>query len=134
MARPKLEIDPKTIIGFARLGATNVEIADHFNCDEGTIRKRFSDILTKERASRKIKLREMQWKLAEKGNLGMLIWLGKQELGQVEKIDQNQNLHTNGKPLYPVMSREEARAKLEQLRGNNGKDGKRSKEDSESND
>jgi len=88
MARPKLVIDPKTVEGFAKLGALNTEIADHFGCDEGTIRKRFSDILAKARASRKIKLRELQWRLAEKGNLGMLIWLGKQELGQHEKVEQ----------------------------------------------
>jgi hypothetical protein len=29
----------------------------------------------------------LQWQLAEKGNLGMLIWLGKQELGQSEKTE-----------------------------------------------
>lgn len=87
MARPKLEIDEKTVEAFARLGATNREIADHFICDETTIAKRFSSILTKARANRKIKLRELQWRLAEKGNLGMLIWLGKQELGQSEKTE-----------------------------------------------
>ncbi len=88
MARPKLEIDPKTVEGFAKLGATNCEIADHFGCDEGTIRKRFSEILYKGRADRKIRLRQLQWNLAEKGNLGMLVWLGKQELGQSEKLEQ----------------------------------------------
>lgn len=87
MARPKIEIDEKTVEAFAKLGANNREIADHFMCDETTIAKRFSSILTKARANRRIKLRELQWKLAEKGNLGMLIWLGKQELGQVEKIE-----------------------------------------------
>lgn len=84
MPRAKLEIDTKVVETLAKVGATNCEIADHFFCDEGTIRKRFSEILTKARATRKIKLREMQWKLAEKGNLGMLIWLGKQDLGQVD--------------------------------------------------
>ena len=87
MARPKLVIDPNIVESFAKLGATNSEIADHFGCDEGTIRKRFSEIITKNRANRKIKLRELQWRLAEKGNLGMLIWLGKQELGQTEKTE-----------------------------------------------
>jgi hypothetical protein len=94
MARPKLVIDEKVVETLAKVGATNCEIADHFACDEGTIRNRFSEILTKARATRKIRLRQMQWGLAEKGNLGMLIWLGKQELGQAEKIDQkSQNIH-----------------------------------------
>lgn len=85
MARPKLDIDERVVESLARVGATNCEIAAHFMCDEGTIRKRFSELLEKSRADRRIKLREMQWRLAEKGNLGMLIWLGKQELGQSEK-------------------------------------------------
>lgn len=92
MARPKLDIDPKLVEAFAKLGATNREIADYFQCDETTIAKRFSSILTKARANRKIRLRELQWKLAEKGNLGMLIWLGKQELDQKEKAENTQEL------------------------------------------
>ena len=92
MARPKLDIDPKVVESLAKLGATNVEIADHFCCDEGTIRKRFSDILTKTRAVRKVRLRELQWKLAEEGNLGMLIWLGKQYLGQSDKAEVKQDI------------------------------------------
>lgn len=92
MARPKLNIDPKVVESLAKLGAHNTEIADHFGCDEGTIRNRFSDVLSKARANRKIKLRELQWRLAEKGNLGMLIWLGKQELGQSEKVEQKQEI------------------------------------------
>lgn len=98
MARPPLEIDPKLVEAFAKLGATNTEIADHFMCDEGTIRKRFSEVLTKARAGRKIKLRELQWKLAEKGNLGMLIWLGKQELDQKDK-NQHELSGRDGKPI-----------------------------------
>jgi myo-inositol-1-phosphate synthase len=95
MSRKKLEIDPKLVENYARLGASNTEIAGLFNCDEGTIRKRFSEILLKARSTRKVKLRELQWKQAEKGNITMLIWLGKQELGQSDKIEQaNTNLHT----------------------------------------
>lgn len=93
MGRPKKEIDERVVEGFANVGATNVEIADFFNVDEGTIRNRFSDILTKARANKKLKLRRMQWQLAEKGNLGMLIWLGKQYLGQTEKVEATQENH-----------------------------------------
>ena len=34
-------------------------------------------------------LRRMQYKAAEKGNVTMLIWLGKQYLGQTEKVENN---------------------------------------------
>ena len=37
----------------------------------------------------KIELREKQWELAMMGNVQMLIWLGKQYLGQSDKVDSN---------------------------------------------
>ena len=37
----------------------------------------------------KIELREKQWELAMMGNVQMLIWLGKQYLGQSDKVDNN---------------------------------------------
>lgn len=94
MARPKLEIDSKVVETLAKVGATNCEIADHFCCNETTIRTRFSEILTKARADRRIKLREFQWRSAEKGNVTMQIWLGKQELGQTEKIEEKKDIKT----------------------------------------
>jgi hypothetical protein len=111
MARPKLQIDERTVEGFARLGATNREIAGHFNCDETTIAKRFSSILIKARANRKIRLRQLQWQLAEKGNLGMLVWLGKQELGQTEKTEvkdatENKTIILKYEPKKPVDKKE----------------------------
>jgi hypothetical protein len=107
MARPKIVIDSAVVETLAKVGATNCEIADHFMVDEGTIRKRFSDLLAKARSTRKIKLREMQWKLAEKGNLGMMIWLGKQELGQSEKVEQKIQSHST------VLTAEVTQKKLE---------------------
>jgi hypothetical protein len=87
MGRPKLDIDGVEVGKLARMGASNVDIADFFGCDEGTIRRRFSEILTKGRAERKIALRVWQWKAAEAGNVAMLIWLGKQELGQADRVE-----------------------------------------------
>ena len=37
----------------------------------------------------KIELRQKQWELAMMGNVQMLIWLGKQYLGQSDKVDNN---------------------------------------------
>ena len=92
MGRPKLDIDEKVVESLAKVGATNCEIADHFGCDETTIRDRFTELLRKTRATRKIKLRELQLNLAHTGNLGMLIWLGKQYLGQSDKVEQKQEI------------------------------------------
>ena len=83
MARPKkYDIDTEEVQKLAKYGMTNVEIADFFGCDESLIRKSYSEYLTKGRAKMKLRLRQLQWKSAEKLNAVMLIWLGKQMLGQ----------------------------------------------------
>ena len=83
MARPtKYNIKGEEVQKLSKFGMTNVEIADFFGCDESLIRKSYSEYLTKGRAEMKLRLRQLQWKSAEKGNAVMLIWLGKQILGQ----------------------------------------------------
>ena len=83
MARPtKYNIKGEEVQKLSKFGMTNVEIADFFGCDESLIRKSYSEYLTKGRAEMKLRLRQLQWKSAEKGNAVMLIWLGKHMLGQ----------------------------------------------------
>ena len=52
---------------------------------ETTIRSNFGDLLSKKRAERKLILREKQNLLASGGNPAMLIFLGKNDLGQTDK-------------------------------------------------
>ena len=86
MARPKkYNIDTKQLEKLAAFGCTNTEIASFFGCSSDLIEKSYSENLTKGRDSGKIRLRKLQWNAAEKGNVTMLIWLGKQVLGQAEK-------------------------------------------------
>ena len=86
MARTKkYNIDPEQIEKLAGLGCTNVEIGAFFGCDESTIRKQYSEYITKGKEKGKIRLRQLQMKSAESGNVTMQIWLGKQMLGQSDK-------------------------------------------------
>ncbi len=93
MARPKKEINAKGVEQLAGYGCTNAEIAAFYDCTESTIRKRFSDIVTKGRELGKTRLRKKQITVALQGNVSMLIWLGKNMLDQkdqiAEKIDQD---------------------------------------------
>ena len=83
MARPKkYNIDGEQVRKLANYGCTNVEIANFYGCSADLIEKSYSDFLTKGKAEMKLRLRQLQWKSAEKGNAVMLIWLGKQLLGQ----------------------------------------------------
>lgn len=83
--RPKLDLPADQIMKLARLGCSNVEIADFFGCSEKTIRTKFAAGIAKGRAMRKAGLRELQWEAAKKGNAAILIWLGKNELGQLDQ-------------------------------------------------
>jgi hypothetical protein len=86
MARPKkYNIDKKQVQNLARFGCTNVEIADFYGCDESLIRHSYSEYLTKGRSEQKLRLRQLQWASAEKGNIVMQIFLGKNILGQTDK-------------------------------------------------
>lgn len=98
MARPKIDIDEKLVAGMASVGATNGEIADFCGCAVSTIQIRFRQILTKARSGMKTRLRQAQMKSAMGGNVTMMIWLGKQMLGQADKSEAvNDHTITLGK-------------------------------------
>lgn len=88
MARPKLNIDPEIVLQLSKLQCTYREMAEFLGCDEKTLRNRFSAEIDKGRESGKISLRRMQWRSAEAGSHTMLIWLGKQYLGQTDKVEE----------------------------------------------
>lgn len=87
MARPKLEIDPIEVEKLAGFGCSINEIAAFFDCSRDTIEGRFSAIIQKGREQGKTRLRKLQWKSAENGNVVMQIWLGKQILDQADKSE-----------------------------------------------
>lgn len=74
---------------------TLVEIADFFGVSEDTVESwckdvydaTFSEVYKKRSSQGNISLRRWQLKSAEKGNVTMQIWLGKQHLGQKEKVE-----------------------------------------------
>ena len=91
MARPKkYNIDTKEVFKLASYGCTNNEIADFFGCSADLLEKSYSEFLTKGRAEQKMRLRQLQWKACENGNVSMLIFLGKNMLGQQDRIEETQ--------------------------------------------
>jgi len=91
-----LKINPEKVEMLASFGCSTIEIAKFFGCDESTIRKKFSSELASGKEQMKIRLRQLQWKHASLGNTALLIFLGKQYLGQSEKqeVDFSGNLET----------------------------------------
>jgi hypothetical protein len=87
MPRKKLDIDPNQVQLLASAFCTNEEIAAKLGCSPDTLTRRFADPLKRGRDSAKASLRAKQFQLAMKGNVTLLIWLGKQYLGQSDKVD-----------------------------------------------
>ncbi len=92
VGRDKKVIPPEEVFKLAGIGCKDIEIADWFGIDNNTLRYNFSAELTKGREYLKQSLRRAQLEVALKGNAVMLIWLGKQYLGQSDNnLDTNEN-------------------------------------------
>ena len=98
MARPKKKISQKQFESLCAIQCTKEEICDVLDVTEKTLNNwcketygvGFSLVFSKKRALGKASLRRNQWKLAEKGNSTMQIWLGKQLLKQSESPIQDE--------------------------------------------
>jgi AraC-like DNA-binding protein len=95
LGRPKIKMDAEQVEHLAEFGCTTLEIAKFFKCDESTVRKRYKAEMLSGREKMKIKLRQIQFKLAE-SNAAMSIFLGKNYLAQTDRqsIDLTGNLET----------------------------------------
>lgn len=95
VGRPKIEIDWEEFDKLCFMQCTLAEIAGWFDVSEDTIERRVKEEkgltfaeYNKIRSSKgKMSIRRKQFEVAMTGNVGMLIWLGKQYLGQKDKKD-----------------------------------------------
>ncbi len=69
----------------AALGMASRRLAAYFGIDRATMTKHYGHIIDRHRAIAEASLLKEQWKVALKGNPTMLVWLGKQLLGQADK-------------------------------------------------
>jgi precorrin-4 methylase len=88
VARPKLVLDEKKIEYLASRFASVETIAIVLECSKDTLERRYAAIIKRGREKGKTTLMSKQFEVAEKGNVTMLIWLGKQHLGQVDKVER----------------------------------------------
>ena len=106
--RPKKELNYKLIENLAMIQCTQDEIASCLDVNVKTLRadEKFLDLYKKGQEQGKMSLRRWQYRAAEKGNSAILIWLGKQYLGQTDKIETKNDI-------------EDLRPLVELLKGNN---------------
>ena len=101
--RPRKEIDQKIFENLCGIFCTQEEIAGVFNCSPDTIdrwckrtyKEKFAEVFKKYSAAGKTSLRRWQFQAAERGNTSMLIFLGKNYLGQADVV--RNEVSTNGK-------------------------------------
>lgn len=95
MGRPRKELNVKTFKKLAELQPTIGEAASFFEMSDETLETRckelfqctFLEAIKKHGGTGKVSLRRAQWAAALKGNSALLIWLGKQWLGQMDRAD-----------------------------------------------
>lgn len=83
------EKDIRQIRVLARCHCPDSEIAAFVGCSEKTLQRRHGELLKLAREAGKANIRRKQYQLAMEGDKTMLIWLGKQLLGQREKTEVN---------------------------------------------
>ena len=93
MSASKKKIDPEEVRKLAKTGATQAEIASRMGVSLSTLQRRCGQDLKTEAALRdgmnemRVALRTKQVQVALAGNVTMLIWLGKQYLGQKDNLE-----------------------------------------------
>ena len=82
-------IDPDEVYKMATYGCTMEEMADFFQIDRETLKYNFWHYIKQGEAGLKMRLRKKQIEVALDGNPTLLIWLGKNMLGQTDTPQTN---------------------------------------------
>ncbi len=89
----KTIIPPAEVEKLASYHCTNTEIADFFDIPIKTLEYNFAKLIQKARSQTKQRLRKAQLEVALNGNTSMLIWLGKNILGQQDQPTSEGSKH-----------------------------------------
>lgn len=109
--RPKLILNKsgiELVYDLSSIMCTEEEIAQCLKASLDTLHNAdnnelFRSAINEGRASGKQSLRRLQWESAKLGSTKMQIWLGKQWLGQTDKIEQSVGVNDNRQSLKDYM-------------------------------
>lgn len=95
MGRPQIPINWEELDKLCNIQCTALEICAWFSISLDALERRikkekgmtFADYYASKKGVGKISLRRFQWQAAQNLNPTALIWLGKQYLGQTDKVD-----------------------------------------------
>lgn len=114
MGAPRKEMDWEEFDQMCKDQCTLEEIAGYMRMSADTVETRvkekfgrtFSEVFKEKRRAGIASLRSAQMKAALAGNPTMLIWMGKQLLGQTDKIENRTDVNVQIKPLTAEQIRE----------------------------
>lgn len=102
VGRKRINIDANALDTLLNYGATATDCSEILKCSVDTIERfikrkyglKFAEYADKKKSAVRMKLREKQVAMALQGNVTMLVWLGKQMLGQTDHstITQTSNV------------------------------------------
>jgi len=104
MGRPRKEFDPEQFEKLCSIQCTIEEICAYFDMDHETLNERikeeyngktFSTIFATKRKTGHVSLRRSQFQKALEGDNTMLVWLGKNYLGQRDKFEDDTSKSTD---------------------------------------
>lgn len=112
MGRPKIEINEKLFDQLIQLPLIKADFAHAFNCSEDKIEHyvkerfdcTFSALKEQKRQIFKRNILAKQLEVAMRGNVAMLIFLGKNYLGQTDKLETKE---TGDKTIQVVIQKED---------------------------
>lgn len=96
--RPFKKVSDVQVTRLAKIGCTLEEMSYILGVSEDTIERNYADAYKKGAGEIRKSLRRKQIELALKGNPTMLIWLGKQMLGQKD-LQRQEHTGAEGKPI-----------------------------------
>ena len=102
VGRNKTVIPEEEFEKLAELHCTWQEISDWYSVPVSTLRDNFADLYQKGTTKTKQRLRQAQLKLAMNGDRSMLIWLGKNILGQ-----SDQPINTESTNVLPWLEQQD---------------------------
>lgn len=92
MVRPKKPIDVEELEKLAMMQCTHEEIAEWFNVSTDTLTRRYADILKRGKSIGVMSMKRQLFAEVQKGNLGAMVWWGKNYAGMSDKIEQTQTI------------------------------------------
>ena len=103
VGKPHKVLDTEKIRLLASCFCSDEEIADELDTCSDTLTRNYADVLKSARSAGRRSLRAMQYKKAKEGNVTMQIFLGKQYLGQKDKVE-NEHTGSGGGAIQIVVS------------------------------